>query len=614
MCGIAGLADPCGPLGPDAAWRAARMTAVIASRGPDGAGTWADEHAALGHRRLAVIDPAHGHQPMVFAGDHDEPLTVLSYNGEVFNHAELRDELELAGCKFTTGTDSEVVLHAFRQWGRDAATRLNGMFALALWDPRRRTLLLARDRLGVKPLFWARSGSAVLFGSEPKALFASGLVQPAVDPDGLRDFLASVRTPGACLYQGVREVVPGTVIEASGRGIREHRYWALGAALHEHDQRATVGHVADLLTDTVGRHLMSDVPLGALLSGGLDSSALTALAAARLRREGRPGLRTFSVGFTGSFAPDALRATQDTPFVHAMARHCGLDHQDIVLDAAALADPGTRETVVAARDAPGTGDMDASLLLLFQAVRRRVTVAISGESADEVFGGYPWFHHRETAADDYPWRYLTGRSGTYQALLRPDVAAELNVGGHRAAHYRQAAAQVPVLPGEGPAQRRARENFYLHLVHWLPDLLDRKDRLSMATGLEVRVPFCDHRLVEYAFNVPWSAHTADGREKTLLRAAVAPLLPDSVLGRVKAPYPAAFDPAYEDATRSQARDLLATPNAPAFELLDPERLRLRLDRPPGDRATRAGLDFALNLDAWLRAGPAGRPAPTPGPR
>ena len=600
MCGIAGYADPCTPLGQEALRRAAGMAAVLAPRGPDGTGTWADEHAALGHRRLAVIDPAHGHQPLVFTGDDDEPLAVLSYNGEIFNQAELRAELELAGGKFTTGTDTEVVLHAFRRWGLDGARRLNGMFALALWDPGRRTLLLARDRLGVKPLFWARTGTGVAFGSEPKALFASGLIRPAVDGDGLRDLLASVRTPGASLYQGVREVVPGTVLEVSRHGIREHRYWSLQARPHEHDLRSTVEHIASLLSDTTARHLVSDVPLGALLSGGLDSSALAALAAGHLRGDHRAALRTFSVGFTGSFAPDALRATSDTPFVHAMAAHCRLDHRDIVLDAAALADPGVREAVVTARDAPGTGDMDASLLLLFRAVRGHVTVAISGESADEVFGGYPWFHRRETATGDYPWRYLTGRSGTCLALLRPDVAAELDIGRHRAEHYRQAASQVPALAGEDAAQRRAREHFYLHLIHWLPDLLDRKDRLSMATGLEVRVPFCDHRLAEYAFNAPWAYHTADGREKSLLRAAVAPLLPKAVLDRVKAPYPAAHDPAYDTAIRAQASDLLATPNAPAWDLLDPGQLRQRLNRPDADRATRAGLDFALNLDLWLR--------------
>jgi asparagine synthase (glutamine-hydrolysing) len=269
-----------------------------------------------------------------------------------------------------------------------------------------------------------------------------------------------------------------------------------------------------------------------------------------------------------------------------------------VLDSAALADPAHRSAAVTARDAPATGDMDTSLHLLFRAVREHATVVLSGESADEVFGGYPWFHRPETPT--YPWRYLTGHSGTYRALLRDDVAAGLGIAAHREEHYRQAMDEVPVLPGETGLRKRMREVSYLHLTRWLPDLLDRKDRLSMGVGLEVRVPFCDHRLVEYAFNAPWSHHTFDGREKSLLRAAAADLLPSTVAGRVKAPYPSTHDPAYHRAVHEQAGDLLATPAAPVWTYLDPQRLRTRLDRAASDRATRSGIDFALNLDLWLR--------------
>jgi asparagine synthase (glutamine-hydrolysing) len=308
------------------------------------------------------------------------------------------------------------------------------------------------------------------------------------------------------------------------------------------------------------------------------------------------------VDFTGDFTPDRLRATPDAPFVRDVVAHCGVDHRDLVLDPAALSDPELRRTVVAARDAPSSGDMDASLHLLFRAVREHATVVLSGESADEVFGGYPWFHDSAAlAAADYPWRYFAGRSGTYRALLRQDVAAELDITAHRAEHYRQALVEVPVLAGESVMQRRMREVSYLHLTRWLPDLLDRKDRLSMAVGLEVRVPFCDHRLVEYAFNTPWSRHTADGREKSLLRAAAAADLPSSVLTRVKAPYPSTQDPRYRRMIQDQVGDLLATPTAPVWDYFDPTALRNRLSRPDSDRATRAGLDFALSFDLWLRS-------------
>ncbi|MEV6522191.1 asparagine synthase (glutamine-hydrolyzing) [Longispora sp. NPDC051575] len=599
MCGIAGWADPEHPF--DAAARTvAAMTRALAARGPDGEGLWSGPHCALGHRRLAVLDPEQGHQPMLVTDDGDGPLLVLSYNGEVFNHTELRAELELLGHKFRTATDTEVVLRAWREWGEDTPARLNGMFAFAVWEPARRRLTLVRDRLGVKPLSYARHGTGVLFGSEPKALFASGLLRPTPDPDGLRDLFASVRTPGGGLFRGVREVRPGHLLVLDRAGLRERPYWRLDARPHPDDTPTAVGRVRDLLADTTRRHLGADVPLGALLSGGLDSSALVALA-----QLGAPEpLRTFSVDFTGAFVPGALRATPDAPYVRDVVAHCGVDHRDLVLDPAALADPGHRRAVVAARDAPGTGDMDTSLYLLFRSVRDHVTVALSGESADEVFGGYPWFHRPlSVAADDYPWRYLTGHSGVYRALLRPDVAAALDVPGHRAAHYRQALAETPRLPGETGLARRMREVFHLHLTRWLPDLLDRKDRLSMAVGLEVRVPFCDHRLVEYAFNAPWAQHVHDGREKSLLRAAVADLLPGSVISRVKAPYPTTQDPGYHEGLRGLVSDLLASPGAPVWTYLDADALRDRLLRPGADPATRAGLDFALNLDLWLTSRP-----------
>ncbi|RDI34512.1 asparagine synthase (glutamine-hydrolysing) [Lentzea flaviverrucosa] len=333
----------------------------------------------------------------------------------------------------------------------------------------------------------------------------------------------------------------------------------------------------------------------------MDSSALVALGQRAARRGGRP-LRTFSVDFTGNaghFAGTSLRSTPDAPFVRDVATRCGVEHHDIVLDSAELTDPAHRRAVVTAKDAPALGDMDTSLYLLFRAVRERTTVVLSGESADEVFGGYPWFHDADRVhAGDHPWRYFTGHSGTYQALLRDDVTAGLGIAAHREAHYRQALGEVPRLGGE--TDDRMRRMTYLHLTSWLPHLLDRKDRLSMAVGLEVRVPFCDHRLVEYAFNTPWAHHSFDGREKSLLRAAVAPLLPASVIGRTKAPYPVTHDPAYHRAITGQARDLLATPSAPVWTLLEPERLRDRLDRPGTDHATRSGIDFALNLDLWLR--------------
>lgn len=377
----------------------AAMTETMACRGPDAGGVWVTTHAGLGHRRLAVIDIEGDTQPMTVEQD-GRPLVTLTYSGEVYNHLELRTELAAYGHRFRTHSDTEVVLHAYLRWGVDFATHLNGMFAFALWDARSEELLLVRDRMGVKPLYYHRTADGVLFGSEPKAILAHPSVDPVVDLDGLRELLTLVRTPGHAVYRGMAEVRPGHLLRIRREGLTDHQYWALEAREHTDDLATTIGTVRELLDDIVRRQLISDVPLCSLLSGGLDSSAVTALAARGLAAAGKGPVRSFSVDFVGqteNFRPDEFRPTPDSPFAHLLAEHVAAEHRDIVLDAAALADPRHREAVLRAADLPtGLGDMDTSLYLLFREIRRHSTVALSGESADELFGGYAWFHQRES--------------------------------------------------------------------------------------------------------------------------------------------------------------------------------------------------------------------------
>lgn len=612
MCGIAGWIDYERNLTREREV-AVRMTKTMVKRGPDDEGLWLAPHAALGHRRLSIIDLEGGRQPMVVRDDEGAPAAVLVYTGEVYNFRELRQELMDLGHCFETRSDTEVVLHAWLQWGAAFPGRLNGMYAFALWDVRAEELLLVRDRMGIKPLYWQRTPSGVLFGSEPKAILANPLAPPVVDADGLRQLFAFAKTPGQAVFKDMRELRPGHVLRVRRDGVEERRYWALEARPHTDDLPTTIGKVRGLLEDIVARQLISDVPLCTLLSGGLDSSAVTALAQRALAAEGAGPVRSFAVDFVGqreNFKPDAFRATPDAPFVDDVARFVGSAHTDIVLSADELADPAVRATVLAARDLPlSLGDLDASLYLLFRAIRQHSTVALSGESADEVFGGYLWFHEAEAvAADTFPWiaiRRQQTASGAWPTLLDPALLRRLDVGAHVAEAYRQAIAEVPRLPGETGHERRMREICYLHLTRFLQILLDRKDRMSMAVGLEVRVPFCDHRLVEYVFNTPWSMKTFDGYEKSLLRAASADLLPRSVLERRKSPYPSTQDPAYEEALRAQLARLLDDPAAPVRPLLDLPRARAFASgaRERGgeqrDELDRAPMEQALMLNAWL---------------
>jgi asparagine synthase (glutamine-hydrolysing) len=604
MCGITGWVDFGRDLRTERATIAA-MTATMIRRGPDAGDVWCSAHAAIGHRRLSVIDLACGGQPMRAPGEDD---VVLTFSGEIYNFTELRRELSAHGHEFRTRSDTEVLLHSYLRWGRDCAAHLNGMFAFGIWDGRREELLLARDRLGVKPLYYAVRPDGVLFGSEPKAVLAHPEFPAEVDAEGLAELFsqAGTATPGHGIYRGLAELRPGTIAVVGRGGVRTSAYWTLEAREHTDGLVATAGTVRQLLADTVHRQTVADVPLCSLLSGGLDSSVVSALAAGSLSRRDRVKLATFSVDFAGSadaFRPDQLRPSHDEPYARAAAEHIGSRHSTITLSAQNLV--AAQWAPLAAHDLPTMGDMYVSMYLLFREISQQSTVALSGEAADEVFGGYAWYHVPALlAAPTFPW----AAGGSWEPLLHPDVRARVRLAEYAADRYGEALAEVPRLAGESPADRRIREVLYLGLTRWLPFLLDRKDRLSMASGLEVRVPFCDHRLVEYVWNVPWALKEAGGIEKGLLRAAALGLLPGDLVNRRKSIYPGAADPAYEHAVDAQLRELLRRPDAPLFGVVSRDRLAeayTRDPRLPGTMAVRpsstAPAAFLLDVNRWLES-------------
>jgi asparagine synthase (glutamine-hydrolysing) len=574
------------------------MTKTMARRGPDDEGIWIDRHVALGHRRLAVIDVEGGHQPMTADG-----LAVVTYSGEIYNFAELRAALKAKGHLFRTGSDTEVLLRGYLEWGEEVVDRLNGIFAFGLWDTRREELLLVRDRMGVKPLFYYPLPDGVLFGSEPKAILAHPLAVRAVDADGLRELLTLVKTPERAVFKGMYEVRPGCLLRVRREGLAKRRYWALEAREHTDDLASTVRTIRELLDDIIARQLVSDVPICTLLSGGLDSSTITALAKRHQQ------IRSFSVDFAGyaeNFTPDEIRVDADAPFIVELVRYVRPDHTTIVLDTDELTDPKLRSSVMRSWDRPHfLGDMNTSLYMLFRAIQEHSTVALSGESADEVFGGYAWFHQPQLVnADTFPWLAAVMRDHTPADLLDRDLLKLLDLPAFIADSYRTALADVPHLPGQNARERRMREVCHLHLTRFLVELLDRKDRMSMASGLEVRVPFCDHRLVEYVFNTPWAFKAFDGREKSLLRAAAGDVLPESILKRVKNAYPATQDPAYEQALRDSLRQIAARPDAPAAPLLNRDAVQEFTTSPAAkttSTASRLALETALDLNAWLQA-------------
>ncbi|MHB8927609.1 MAG: asparagine synthase (glutamine-hydrolyzing) [Bacillota bacterium] len=584
MCGITGWIDWEKDLTGEGSVIEA-MAATLAHRGPDAAGTWLSARCAFGHRRLVVVDPAGGAQPM--ARRRWDKVYVIVYNGELYNTPDIRRELEARGHVFQGYSDTEALLLAFIEWGPECLARLNGIFAFAVWSEADQRLFMARDRLGVKPLFYAERGSAFIFGSELKAILAHPAVEPVVDAEGLAEvmLMGPARTPGCGVFRGVTELRPGRYLSHDQSGTRVRTYWSLESHPHPDDLETTVATVRELLRDTVERQLVADVPVCTLLSGGLDSSAVTAFVAAAyggpgggLGGDGGPAggnghrsLHTYSIDYAGNdrhFRANQYQPDADGPWVRRVSDLFGTSHHHITIDTPELA--AALKDSVRANDLPGFADVDSSLLLFCREVKRGATVALSGEAADEVWGGYPWFRNPEAlSAETFPWARSTAARAS---LLAPDLAGRINGEEYVSRRYCEALAEVPRLPGEGPEEARLREVFYLNITRFMPTLLDRKDRMSMASGLEVRVPYCDHRLVEYAWNIPAAMKFAGGREKGLLRLALRGVLPDDVIMRKKSPYPKTHNPAYLAAVRGWLEEALADPSSPLLGLIDVARV------------------------------------------
>jgi asparagine synthase (glutamine-hydrolysing) len=586
------------------------MLATLARRGPDDSATWTTTNAALGVRRLAVIDLVGGQQPMV--REVDGRSVALAYTGELFNTAEVRSVLMARGHLFRTSSDTEVVLRAFIEWGRHCVEHFRGMFAFAVWDERDNSITLLRDRFGIYPLFYAVVGDELLFASEMKAILAHPRVTAVVDADGLRGVLGMMRPRGWTPFRGIVELPPAYGMRWNNGRTERWRYWQLDPAPHCDDLSTTIGTVRDLVVDAIERQLVADVPVGIMLSGGLDSAVIAAVAVASGRLD-VDAVRTYSVAFdsrSGGFAPDAIRSTPDGPFALEMATHLATLHRDVVLSPDALNADAAREAVLRSRDMPSPlSDTDTSFYLLCETMRRDCTVALCGEAADEIFGGYPWFFDpRCDAPGLLPWReFARSLTGPHRlrdgGLIRPDVRVALDFAGLESEIANCLRVEAPLAECDPTDANHNRQMMYLNLVGYLPVPLERKDRIGMAAGLEGRVPFLDHPLVEYLYNVPAAFKSFDGREKALLRAAFADVIPTSIRDRRKAGYPPVVDPRYDALLRERLSTLASDDEAPARQLLDMAALDRYLADPAEDddgHINRCSIDMMLAFDAWLR--------------
>lgn len=515
----------------------AEMSRALTPRGPDADGEYCDENAYLVHRRLIVIDPENGRQPMS-SGEY-----TIVYNGELYNTEEIRSGLISRGAEFSGHSDTEVVLKAYAEYGAECVDMFNGIFAFAVWDSRRRRLFLARDRIGVKPLYYSLIDGGIVFASEIKALLKHPKITSVVTEEGAAQIMliGPACVTGSGVFRDISELPAAFCAEFTEGGFEKRRYWSLKAAPHTESFEETAEHTRLLITDAVKRQLVSDVPLCCFLSGGLDSSVISAIAAKEFAERGEK-LSTWSIDYKdnhANFHASSFQPDEDAPWIVRMAEYIGSEHTNVVLDTPALA--AALDDAVYARDLPGMADVDSSLWLFCREIKKRFSVALSGECADEIFGGYPWYHRKEVLHyDGFPWTTCVPERGALMKRPLPPSEAE----GFVRTAYDECLSHTDYLDGESADERRMREMFVLNLEYFMDTLLTRKDRMSMAHGLEVRVPFCDYRIVEYAYNIPWEIKSYRGREKGLVRRAMEGVLPDDVLWRKKSPYPKTHNPNY----------------------------------------------------------------------
>ena len=572
---------------------AADMAQIQRHRGPDAQGVWLGEHAAFSHRRLAVIDIEGGKQPMKRTVQGYD--FIITYNGELYNSNELKEQLERFGYSFSTSSDTEIVLYAYIHYGKACADYLNGIYAFAVYDVMRQRVFLCRDRFGVKPLFYTVTADGTfVFASEIKALFKYPCVTPRLDRAGLCELFAisPARTKGIGVFKDVYELCPGELMTVGRLGILKKRYYSLKSHAHTDSYGDTIERVRSLVTDAVKRQLVSDVPIGTLLSGGLDSSLITAIAANEFKREGRQ-LSTYSFDYEGNdryFRPSAFQPDSDSQWVPRMVEAFGTDHTNLLCPNSALTELLDEAALV--KDLPGMADCDSSLLYFCREIKKKHTVILSGECSDEIFGGYPWFRdERAFVSRSFPWCYdLSMR----EYILKDKVRDTLSLASYSRERYEELVYETPRYDGDTKEEARRREISYLNIMQFMTNLLDRKDRMSMASGLEVRVPFCDHRLVEYVWNIPWDMKNRDNVSKNVLREAAKGILPEDVRLRRKSPYPKTHNPIYERDVKKRLSAIADDSNSPLLALCERSRIREIAD---------GSFDYGKPFFGQLMAGP-----------
>ncbi len=604
MCSIAGKIDYHSDLKKEES-DFLKMQNVLTRRGPDDKGMFIENHVSLLHTRLAVIDIENGKQPMI--AEDEKQRYIIVYNGELYNTDEIREQLKAFGLNFNSHSDTEVVLKSYIIWKEKCVEKLNGIFAFAIWEKKAERLFVARDRIGVKPFFYYNRKNMFVFASEIKGIMASGFVQPEIDIGSVAELilLGPGRTPGCGVFKDIEELPPATCGYFDRNGLKIKKYWHLESKEHTDNLKTTIEKVRFLVTDSIERQLVSDVPVCTFLSGGLDSSLISSVANKYFTKKGEK-LHTFSLDYKNNdlyFRKSKFQPNSDSSFIGIMGEYLQNSEQHFVnLDTEEIAD--ALFDAVDARDLPGMADVDSSLLLLCKEIRKQGIVALSGECADEIFGGYPWYRDKDIREKDgFPWAQSTAYRYSF---LKQEFRNRIDPQEYVYSRYRKTVDSADTSEAKSAIDKRMKEMMKLNFDWFMQTLLDRKDRMSMYWGLEVRVPFCDYRIAEYLYNVPWEYKDYNNYEKGLLRKAMEGYLPDEILWRKKSPYPKTHNPAYLAKVSQILKEIIEKPSSPILQIISKTRLEKLLTENVAQpwygqlMTTPQTIAYFIQLDYWLR--------------
>lgn len=544
-----------------------KMNNTLSKRGPDEEGFYINNYICMAHKRLIVIDPKNGKQPMIEKysfGDY-----AIVYNGQIYNTKELKETLIQNGFTFNGHCDTEILLKSYIYYGNSVVKHLNGIFAFAIWNSKNKELFLARDHFGVKPLFYTILNNTLIFASELKAIFEYPGIEKVLNNQGLSELfgIGPSHTSGTTIFKNINELKPAHYAIYNDSGLHIQRYWKLISKHHSDTLKQTCEKIKFLLNDSITRQLISDVPLCTFLSGGLDSSIITKFAADYYKKENLPPLNTYSIDYVDNdknFVKSDFQPNSDSYYINLMTKNLYTNHHSIIIDTPELAK--YLEDAMIARDMPGMADIDSSLLLFCKNVKKEMTVSLTGECADEIFGGYPWFFREDSLnSGTFPWSIAISER---QKLLNPYISNKINLREYIDYRYNESLAEVDILDSDSKETAEKRKISYLTLNWFMQTLLDRSDRMAMYNGFELRVPFCDYRLAQYVWNIPWEMKSLNGREKGLLRYICHDFLPEEIVDRKKSPYPKTHNPTYLTKVKGMLTNIMKNNNAPINYILN----------------------------------------------